>query len=279
MTRHFLRFAHWCGSRFNYRIMTFHRQKLLGIWIDTVGMSEAVAHASNLARRMEKSVIVSGNLNFAELAGRDPRLQDCNRQSALTVADGMPIVLASRWAEHKLLERIPGSELLEKLCGVGALQGHTFFFVGRREEATQLAIRRLKEKHPDFIVAGTEHVGKPITDRETNRVLNAIAKAKPNYLILALGQPQGELWIHEHLAKIEAGVIFQVGNALDLISGIKRRSPRWLGNLGLEWAYRMWQEPKRLGPRYLANGGFLAAFVLELLSARTKSKRELTIKS
>lgn len=238
--------------------MPTRRQKLLGIWIDCIDTDEAVSQAVRLAEQRPASLIISGNLNFADLAARDEKLQQCNRDSALTVADGMPLVVASWATPFRIARRLPGSELLWRLCEQGSRRGQSFFFVGRRPSVTTEAIRRLQNTFPEFRLAGVNHVSHPISAEETRSVIEAVGAARPHYLILALGQPQGELWAQAHLAQLDAGVVFQVGNALDLISGFRRRVPPRLGDVGLEWLYRLLQEPKRLGPRYLANAKHLA---------------------
>ena len=238
--------------------MAYRRQRLLGIWVDCLEMEEAVERAAALAEDRPASLLISGNLNFAHLAAHNAELKQCNEQSELTVADGMPFVVASWKTPFKIAKRLPGSELLLRLCAEGSARGQSFYFVGRRKNSTARAMANLQALFPDFRLAGTSHVGMPFTAAETETIIRHVNRTRPHYLILAVGQPQGELWARANLARLDAGVVFQVGNALDLISGFKRRVPQPLGNLGLEWMFRLLQEPKRLAPRYFANAKYLA---------------------
>ncbi len=233
------------------------RVQVLGIGVDNVDLSQAVFLAAELAREKGPSVLIAANLNFAQLANADPNLLRANTRSALTVADGMSLVLASKFLSVPLRQRITGSELLEGICQEAALCQQTLFFVGCQPTSTALAIEYLKKKFPGLRVTGVENEARQISAERTERLIDRISQVRPHYLILAQGQPYADLWIDSHLPRLDAAVVFQIGGALDYLSGFQKRAPKILGDCGLEWAYRLSQAPKRLGPRYLKNGLFL----------------------
>jgi N-acetylglucosaminyldiphosphoundecaprenol N-acetyl-beta-D-mannosaminyltransferase len=216
------------------------------------------------------SYLVTANLYYAMLTDRHPDLDALNRGAALVLADGMPLVWASRYKPGgPLPERVAGSDLIFRLCERAAARGYGVFLLGAAPETAARAARALEERYPGLRVVGVES---PYLDRltpeEEEALTGRVRAARPAILIGAFGQPHGERWIARNLEAMGVPVGVQLGASIDFAAGRVRRAPRWMQRTGLEWFFRMMQEPRRLAPRYAANAAFLARMVGRDLTGR-----------
>jgi N-acetylglucosaminyldiphosphoundecaprenol N-acetyl-beta-D-mannosaminyltransferase len=220
------------------------------------------------------SFFITANLHYAMLTRQNPDMPAINRRAAFVLADGMPLVWASRYKGRSLPERVTGSNLIFLLSQRAAERGHRLFLLGGAPGVGQRAAANLGAKYPGLQIVGIEspHLGN-LSDAEHDALLQRIRDARPDLLFVALGQPKGERWITKHLDALAVPVAVQVGASLDFAAGQVRRAPRWMQATGLEWVFRALQEPARLGPRYLQNIGFitraLAADAARALRGRT----------
>jgi N-acetylglucosaminyldiphosphoundecaprenol N-acetyl-beta-D-mannosaminyltransferase len=185
-------------------------------------------------------------------------LDAVNCEATFVLADGMPLVWASRWRDRPLPERVTGSDLIYALAERASWKAYRVFFLGGAPGIADRAAATLAERFPGLIVAGVESPPfRPLTREEQQGLMHRIREARPHLLLVAFGQPKGELWIAEHCQELGVPACVQLGASFDFVAGNVARSPRWLGRLGLEWAHRLWLAPRRLGPRYAANAWFL----------------------
>ncbi len=219
---------------------------------------------------------ITANLHYAMLTDADPRLDAVNREAALVLADGMPLVWASRWRPTRLPERVAGSDLVPALCERAARHGYRVYLLGGAPEVGVEAARRLRERFPGLQIVGVESPPyRELTAEEQAQLVSRIRAARPDLLFVAFGQPKGEFWLAQHREALGVPACAQIGATLDFLAGRVRRSPRWLQRVGLEWAYRLYQEPARLARRY--GGNFLFALkmlVRDLLARGTVQKQE-----
>jgi N-acetylglucosaminyldiphosphoundecaprenol N-acetyl-beta-D-mannosaminyltransferase len=214
------------------------------------------------------SYFITANLNYAMLTSRLPDLQEVNRRAAFVVADGMPLVWASRRCATPLPERVAGSDLIFALSRMAAERGYRVFLLGAGPGVADTAAANLCARYPGLQIVGIE--APSIREGEgTDALLTRIQAARPDLLIVALGQPKGERWIFEHYQALGVPVSVQVGGSLDFAAGRIRRAPRWIQRVGLEWVYRLVLEPRRLSRRYWENGLFLIG---QVLSQRSKTR-------
>ncbi|MFO0808799.1 MAG: WecB/TagA/CpsF family glycosyltransferase [Gemmataceae bacterium] len=200
--------------------------------------------------------MVTANVHYAMLAEADPRLRDVNRRAALVVADGMPLVWASR---GQLPERVAGSDLVPAVCKLAAERGWRVYFYGAAPGVAAEAARRLTERNPGLQVVGTESPPfRDLTPTEIAELADRVRHAATDILVLAFAMPRGELWMAEHYRTLGAPVTIQAGATLDFVAGRQHRAPRWMQRIGLEWAYRFLREPRRLAGRYTRNLWFVA---------------------
>lgn len=232
--------------------------RVLGLDLAPLTLAETLEHIDELIARGEPSYIITANLNYAMICDEDRRLTAINDAAALILADGMPLVWAARAAGTPLPCRTTGADLVPALCSRAAEHGYRVFLLGGLPEAAAAAAAALQARLPDLEVVGVESpIIDDLTREETTALVARIRSARPDILLVALGQPKGELWIAEHYRQLEVPVSMQIGAALDFAAGRVRRAPRWMQRTGLEWLYRLAMEPRRLWRRYVSNGLFL----------------------
>jgi N-acetylglucosaminyldiphosphoundecaprenol N-acetyl-beta-D-mannosaminyltransferase len=223
---------------------------------------ETLDEVDRLIERGEPGYFITANLNYAMLSGRDARLRTVNEEAAFVVADGMPMVWYSRLLGKPLPERVAGSDLISMLFERAARRGHKVFLLGGAGDVAAQVAGIFRQRYSTLLVVGAEA---PILDElspeEHDRLVARIRRAKPDLLMVALGQPKGEHWLAEHCQALGVPACVQLGASFDFLAGRMRRAPRWMQRVGAEWLYRIWCEPRRMIPRYFRNLVFLAGEV------------------
>jgi len=236
--------------------------------IDQVDFDQAVETVRGFLHSGRPHQIVTVNLDFLSIAERNAEFRDTLNQANLAVADGMPLVWLARLRGQPLPERVTGVELVDACCDIAAESGQGVFLLGAAPGVAQTAAQRLRERHPGLrIVAYTPPMG-PLTRKENAKIARLIRTSAPGFLFVALGAPRQDLWIRSHLAELNVPVAMGVGCVFDLLAGVSNRAPAWMQTAGLEWAYRLGREPKRLWRRYLLND--LPLFGRLLFSSRER---------
>jgi N-acetylglucosaminyldiphosphoundecaprenol N-acetyl-beta-D-mannosaminyltransferase len=233
--------------------------RLFGMELSPVTMREAVDQILNWCHAPEGAAcryVVTPNVDHAVLFDRRADLRAAYAEASLVLADGAPIVLASRLLagrqrQRHLPERVAGSDLVPRLFAA-AQQPLRVFLLGAAPGVGESAAARIQRRWPHVEVVGTYSppLGFEHDDAETARILTAIAAAGPDLLVVGLGAPKQELWVHRQHRHLSANVALCVGATIDFLAGKKRRSPVWMRRAGLEWAHRVMTEPRRLAGRY-----------------------------
>src|SRR5262249_30712511 len=183
-------------------------------------------------------------------------------RAACVPADVMPLVWLSRLGPRPLPERVAGCDLIYGICERAARKGYRIYLIGAGPGIADEAAAKLEQKYPGLTIAGVECPPyRQLTAAEEREQIDRIRAARPDVLFVAFGQPKGEFWIAERLDRLGVPVCIQVGATLDFVAGRVKRSPRWMQKTGLEWVYRMLQEPRRLARRYLDNMLFMVRAV------------------
>jgi N-acetylglucosaminyldiphosphoundecaprenol N-acetyl-beta-D-mannosaminyltransferase len=171
--------------------------------------------------------------------------------ASLVLADGAPIVLASRLLGHGLPERVAGSDLVPQLFGTEC-RALKVFLLGAAPGVAEVAAAEIHRRWPQVNVVGTyaPPLGFEHDEAENSRIFSAITAAQPDLLIVGFGAPKQELWVHRHRHELQAKVAICAGATIDFLAGEKRRSPVWMRRFGLEWLHRVATEPRRLAARY-----------------------------
>jgi N-acetylglucosaminyldiphosphoundecaprenol N-acetyl-beta-D-mannosaminyltransferase len=237
--------------------------RVWGLPLAPLSRPEAAEAVAALIDAGRAAYFITANAHYAMVSHGDPALRAINEEAAFLLADGAPLVWASRWRRAPLPERVAGSDLIYDLCSQAAGRGDRVFFLGGPPGVAQAAADRLQGRHPGLIVAGVACPPfRPLSDAEEAALIAQIRDARPALLFVAFGQPKGERWIREHLDELGVPACVQVGASFEFVAGRVRRAPRWVQRIGMEWAWRIGTDPLRLGPRYARNAAFLLRMVL-----------------
>lgn len=232
--------------------------RVWGLPLAPLSRARAAEEVARLIADGRPSYFITANAHYAMVSDADPAMRPINESAAFILADGAPLVWASRWRRAPLPERVAGSDLIYDLCAQAAERGHRVFFLGGPPGVAEEASRTLQRLYPGLAVAGVCCPPfRPLTDDERAALVSEIRDARPDLLFVAFGQPKGERWIREHLEALGVPVSVQVGASLEFVAGRVRRAPRWVQRIGMEWAWRIGTDPARLGPRYARNAAFL----------------------
>lgn len=245
------------------------RVALAGVLVDRVDHATAVAAIRGFIADGGRHQIVTVNTDFIRGARQDAGFRDVLNRADLAVADGMPLVWLSRLVGAPLPTRVAGIDLIEECCGAAAREGVGVFLLGAAPGVAEAAGRVLAAHHAGLRIVGT--YSPPFgshSAEEDRRMVAAIRAAGRCILLVAFGAPRQDQFIARHLIDIDIAVGMGVGCAFDILSGGVRRAPRWMQRCGLEWAWRLAQEPRRLWRRYLIEDmPLLGTLVLDAVRA------------
>ena len=176
--------------------------------------------------------------------------------ATIRVADGMPVVWASKLAGKALPGRITGSNLIFSLTEAAANHGHSVYFLGGNPGTAQKTADLLKSQNPTLQIAGIEcpEFGFDHHEKDICQIIDRVVESKAKIIYVALGFPREELVIKRLKKKYPSAWIIGVGISFSFVSGQVKRAPKWMQQIGFEWLFRLIQEPKRLYPRYLLKG-------------------------
>lgn len=230
-----------------------------GVPFHDVTFDEAVAWCVDTMRAGVPRFIATANVDFLMQARRDPELQRILLEADLVIADGQPVVQASRRQGTPLRERVTGSDLTPLLAAACAREGLRVFLLGGAPGVAERAAQVLVERHPSLQVAGCYSpplAGLLEMDHEV--ILARLRETRPHLLLVAFGAPKQEKFIQLHVRHWSVPLAIGVGGTLDFLAGAQTRAPVWVQQLSLEWLWRMGTNPRRLFKRYASNIGFLA---------------------
>jgi N-acetylglucosaminyldiphosphoundecaprenol N-acetyl-beta-D-mannosaminyltransferase len=247
------------------------RAEVLSCAIDRVDLAGALARCeeSIASRRYVQHMAI----NAAKLVAMrdDAELARVIRGCELVTADGQAVVWASRVLGDPLPERVAGIDLMEALLARAAERGYRVYILGARREVLEEAVRRLRERHPGLQLAGFRDGY--FADDEEAAVAEAVAEARPDILFVAMSSPRKELFLGRRGPSMGVPFVMGVGGAIDVVSGMTKRAPRIMQRLGLEWLFRLLQEPRRLFRRYaVTNARFVELVLRERLRGRRRSR-------
>ncbi len=239
--------------------------ELFDITFDAVNFSQAVDRIIELANAATPSYVVTANVDHVVRFHKQPEVRPFYEEADMVLADGMPLIWASKLIGRPLPQRVAGSDLFPALCEQAAANGLSVFLMGGSPGVAEQAVMVLKERHPDIKIVGTccPEMGFENDESQRRHVVDTIRDAKPDILFVALGSPKQERWIYEHRNACQARLSIGIGISFSFLCGDVRRAPRWMQKLSLEWLHRLCQEPGRLWKRYLIEDSYFAVLVVK----------------
>jgi N-acetylglucosaminyldiphosphoundecaprenol N-acetyl-beta-D-mannosaminyltransferase len=239
--------------------------RLFGMQIDALRMPEVIRQLLVWARDRDAACryVVTPNVDHAVMFQEHVGLQRAYSDASLVLIDGFPLLAAARLLGREIPERVPGSDLVPALFeatntpdfkigryGEDCLR---VFLLGAAHGVADRAATNIHRRWPGVKVVGTYSppLGFENNPSENQSILDRIAANKPDMLIVGLGAPKQELWVHAHRCQIATPVALCVGATIDFLAGEKQRAPVWMRRVGLEWLHRLVSEPRRLAKRYM----------------------------
>ena len=254
------------------RIVTEHTScQVLGVQIRAVQIADVIARMEEwIHDRGGGHSIAATSMHGIVEAQRDPKFKEALNSADLVVPDGMPLVWLGRRAGCHLPRRVYGPDLMLAFCEQTAGRGYRHFFYGGEPGVPQRLAESLKQRFPAMEVCGTfSPPFRPLDPEEDQEIATMIRRAAPDVLWVGLGTPKQERWMCERRGKLNVPVLVSVGAAFDILSGRQNQAPEWMREHGLEWLFRLLQEPRRLWRRYLVGGvRFVVYLALESLKLR-----------
>ncbi len=254
------------------------RCDILGSKVNVIKTDEALNNIEDLLNRQSSSYICFSNVHTIVTGRQNLKFRDITNNASIVFPDGMPLVWLCKFNGYCDLEKCSGPDLMEKIFEVSEKKGYTHYLYGSTQETLRLLYNNLKCKYKTLKIVGMfSPPFRPLTEEEDKMLLDSINKLDPDFIWVGLGAPKQEIWMMEHVNKIKSSVLIGVGAAFNFHSGLVKRAPLWMQNIGLEWLYRLMQEPRRLWKRYLITNALFIYYILsDLLLNKFKNPKENT---
>ena len=218
--------------------------RILDLPVDSVTMDSVLEFVDeHIHKGTTPTYIVCANPEKVYQLRRFRWLRSFFEAAQLVIPDGIGIVVAARLLYGCRLKRVPGADLMQGICAVAPARNYRIFIYGSSESTNREAVRRLRLRYPGIQIVGSQHGYLPAG--EMDDLIARINQARPDVLFVALGSPRQEIWIQQYLPQLRVKVVQGIGGTLDTIAGTVRRAPKWMQAAGLEWFFRLLQQPSR----------------------------------
>lgn len=228
------------------------RMKFLNTQVDNLTMSEAIAETDRLIRERKHSYVVTPNMDHIVLMEKDELFKEIYDNADLILTDGKPLLWIAKKQGTPIKEKISGSDFFPEMCKLAAKNGFRIYILGAAEGVAAKAAENLRMKYERLQIVGTYSppIGFEKDNEEVRNIIKKINDSEADILAVALGSPKGEKFIYSIREKISAALSISIGATIDFEAGNVRRAPKWMSNIGLEWLFRITQDPGRLIKRY-----------------------------
>ncbi|HXW72834.1 MAG TPA: WecB/TagA/CpsF family glycosyltransferase [Methylocella sp.] len=252
------------------------REDFLGVPIDLIDLEETAGRAEEAMRSHCRLQHVALNVaKFVHMQANN-ELRDDVLSSDIIGVDGMGIVAGARLFGIKVPERVAGVDLMERLIELCAAKGYQPYFLGAKEDVLAAAIHNLSRRFPKLKIAGFQHGYYPGSAEA--EVVEAIRQSRADCLFIGMPTPRKERFLAAYKPVLDIPFIMGVGGGIDILAGLTKRAPNWMQAAGLEWLYRIIQEPRRMWKRYLTtNVAFAVILVREFLKSPHRKGMKRTL--
>ena len=223
-----------------------------GVNFDSMNLASAAQRVVDLAHEDKVSLCVTPNSDHLVRLQKDQNFMNIVQQASLVLPDGSPIVWASKLMGGPLTERVTGADLLPASIRVAAANNTGVALIGGNEGEAAAAAAAFKSELPNLKISNyCPPLGFEKSEEQFQKILEVIASVDAKLVFVGVGSPKQENWINSNSDRLPSGAYLGVGMAIGFASGSQKRAPIWIQKIGMEWAYRMMQEPKRLTMRYI----------------------------
>ena len=226
------------------------RVPLLGVPVHPLPPGDVASRLDGFARSGQHHQIVTVNTDFLAIGRRNPEFRDVVENASLVVPDGAPVLWALRLRGHQVPARTTGHDIIEMAVAHSVRHGSSIFFLGGSPGTAYSAAEALTNRFGRFTIAGISAPDAGVSAASDAAIAREVADARPDFVFVGFGCPKQDFWIHRHRDVLHA-VCVGVGGSYSYISGQLRRAPGWAQRAGLEWAFRLKAEPRRLLRRYV----------------------------
>jgi N-acetylglucosaminyldiphosphoundecaprenol N-acetyl-beta-D-mannosaminyltransferase len=237
------------------------RQLLFGLYVDPLRMDDVVERCREAI--IQRSPLLLGMLNAAKVVKirHNQKLRAALLKCDMMLADGQSVVWASKLLGRPVPERVTGIDIFEKLLSVAPSEGWSIYLLGGRPEVLRMLEEQIKERFPGINIVGSKHGY--FAESETAKIAADISSSGADMLFLGMGSPKKELFLATCKGILNVPVMHGVGGSFDILAGITKRAPSRWQKAGMEWAYRLLQEPRRMWWRYLSTNFLFLVFALK----------------
>src|SRR5436190_1811217 len=224
---------------------------ILGVRFDNLTIAETLQTIERMIATRRPHYAVTANVDFVVQAQHDVELRRIFFDAHLVLCDGTPLVWASRLLGNPLCERVAGADIVPLLIEIAERKRYRVFFLGAAPESIERAVTNVRKRHPELVICG--HYSPPfnqLLEMDHEEIRKRVLGAKPDLLLVSLGCPKQEKWVAMNYRALGVPVTIGVGAAIDFLAGQVRRAPVWMQRGGVEWIFRLLQEPRRLYRRY-----------------------------
>ncbi len=245
--------------------------QLIRTWVTTAPYGQFIREIAERAQQRQSAYVCFANVHMLMEAYDDPSFNQVVNQADLVAPDGRPLSVLMRWQYGLRQDRVCGMDLLPDLLRAAEARGLSVYFYGSTQETLDAIEVRLGQEYPALRVAGLESPPfRPLTAEEDQAAVERINASGANLVFVSLGCPKQERWMADHRGRVPACML-GLGQAFLTYAGTEKRLPRWARDFALEWAYRLYLEPKRLWRRYLVgNTWFLYNAFISIVRSRSQ---------
>jgi N-acetylglucosaminyldiphosphoundecaprenol N-acetyl-beta-D-mannosaminyltransferase len=255
--------------------VTVRRRELLGVPVALTDYAGAMAEMEAMIANGRRGYVCAVPVHGVMVAREDPEMMQALQGATMNVPDGKPLVWALNALGEDLPDRVYGPDLTDLFCARSAERGYrVWLYGGETPAALEELVTALQRRHPGIVIAGSwSPPHRPLTPAEERDVTDRINADRPDVVWVGIGVPKQEKWMAQMSPRLDAPVLVGVGAAFDFLAGRKRQAPAWMQRRGLEWLFRLSQEPRRLLGRYLRyNPAFVAAFLRQYVRERRRGR-------
>ncbi|RQD67394.1 MAG: glycosyltransferase [Tindallia sp. MSAO_Bac2] len=217
---------------------------IMGVPIHPVDEGEVKRLIEDYLKSHETQSIMTPNPEMVMEAQKNTKLMEALKRSDLVIPDGIGLIIVSKVKKKGLMQRVTGIDTMEQILNVSNEKKQKVFLLGGKPGVASEAADKIRDMHKGIGIAGSHHGY--FSDSETDRILKTIHNASPDVLLVGLGFPRQEIWIHDNRHRLPCKIVMGIGGSLDVYAGKVKRAPAAFQRIGLEWLYRLLKEPWRI---------------------------------